>query len=259
MRDKVAENARGGFKRWQDYMQFKGPFEALFRFHLPLVAVFIFIVCLAFTFISLNKHALLACFGVNLCLWLAGFLFLRLGFIAKKDGYLRRFGRKAYKVAAFRYLLPYGVFWLSAVTMPLWVPGKRALELFPFSLLGLAVVITGLFLMHKILAVFGMDRLIYLYTYYPQEASLVKLKIFEFIRHPAYTAWIFFGAGFFLIRGSLTSLMCLAINFLAISLLVRAEEGDIIKDFQEDYRAYKNSVPCFFPRRPFAFFAFLFK
>jgi len=255
----VPINNQDGFKRWQGYMDFKSTKEAFLKFHLPLLVAFICIVSAAVASILLSRHSLLACLMISACLWLGCLLFLRLGFIGKRDGYIRQFGKAAYKIAAYRFLLPYGVFWLAAVTMPLWAPGERVLKLFPSSILSLAIIVATIFLMHKILIAFGMDRLIYLYTYFPQDATLVKLKIFEFIRHPAYAAWVYFGIGFFLIRGSFASLLCLVINFVAISIIIKAEEGDIIRDFKEDYRVYQGSVPCFFPKRPLAFVKFLFK
>ncbi|MDD5236728.1 MAG: methyltransferase [Candidatus Omnitrophica bacterium] len=255
----MSEDKQAAFRRWQDSMQFKSSPEALFKYHLPVLAVFISIVCSACIVIFANKQSVLSCVVVDVCLWLASFLFLRLGFVGKRDDYLKQHGRAAYRVAAFKFLLPYGALWLAAVTMPLWAPGERAIRLFPFSIIGLVVLVAGFFLMRKILNVFGIDRLIYLYTYFPEDATIVKLEIFEFIRHPAYAAWIYFGAAFFLIRGSWASLLCLAINFIAIYIVARAEEGDIIKDFKGDYYAYQNSVPCFFPKRPLAFVKFIFK
>jgi len=255
----MSNNTNEGFKRWLKYMQFKSAPEAFLRFHLPLVILLIAIISLSLAGVALGKKDILACLVLSICLWLACFSFLRIGFMGNRDKYLKRFGKIAYKIAAYKFMLPYGALWLSCVTMPLWIPGERILKLFPFSLLGLFFLAVAFFLLGKTQSAFGIDRLIFVYSYYPKEAALVKSKICEFIRHPAYTAWIYFGIGFFLIRGSLNSLVILSLNFLAISLLSRMEESDIIQDSKEDYLAYKSNVPCFLPKRPFAFLAFLFK
>ncbi len=83
--------------------------------------------------------------------------------------------------------------------------------------------------MNKTVAAFGIDRLIYVYSYFPEAAPLVKSEICGFIRHPAYASWIYLGCGFFLIRGSLASLVCFLFNFLAIVFLSLKEEEEIIR------------------------------
>jgi protein-S-isoprenylcysteine O-methyltransferase Ste14 len=253
----MLSNANQGFKRWLEYMQFKSSSEAFLKFHLPLVLLFVSVISCSLIGIAFSKKDLLASFVLSICLWLIGLSLLRLGFMGNRDKYLKRFGRLAYKIAAYKFMLPYGALWLSCVTMPLWIPGERVLKVVPFSLFGIFFIAVALFLLAKTKAASGIDRLIFVYSYYPDDAALVKSKIYEFIRHPAYAAWIYFGIGFFLIRGSLNSLVILGMNFLAISLLAWMEEADIIHDSKEDYRLYKNNVPSFLPKRPFAFFSFL--
>lgn len=204
-----------------------------------------------------GQQFILATFILNLCLWLICFLLFRMGFLGKKEIYLKRFGKAAYRKAFFRFLLPYSIFWWGAASMPLWVPGERILRLIPFSILGaIFIALAGLFII-KTQVVFGMDYFAFTHFYFPQEAKLVTSKIFGFIRHPIYTAWIYLGIGFFLIRGSLTSLASAIVNITVICVLSEMEERDIIKYFKEDYRAYKNSVPPFFPKKPVAFLKFL--
>jgi len=255
----VPKNTEDGFQRWAEYMQFKNLTEAFFKFELPITIISILVMFLFSALIILSKQLILTTLVISVCLWLVCFLLARFGFIGKREEYLKRFGKAAYRVAALRFLLPYAALWWSAASMPLWVPGERILKIIPFSILGAIFLVVLLLLTLKIQAVFGMDRLSFAYSYFPQEARLIKSQIFEFIRHPVYTGWIYFGIGFFLIRGSLTSLASLAVNIIAISILAGQEEKDIARYFKEDYLAYKNNVPRFFPKRPVAFLKFLFK
>lgn len=246
------------FRRWQGYMQFKSRGEAFVWFHRPLFILFGLLILLSAKLILLARYSLFACSAVNIFLWMCSFAFLYAGFIRKRNSYLCRFGKAAYKQAAMQFLLPYGAFWLSTTTMPLWVPGKRVFDLFPTAIPGVIFVVLGILLIRKTAFSLGIDRLIYVYSYYPQDAPLVKSKVFEFIRHPAYTAWLCLGLGFFFIRGSLSSLACFVLNFAAIIILIRHEERDIIGNFKEDYHAYQRNVPCIFSNKPLAFLRFLF-
>ena len=255
----MSKSGGDDFKRWADYMQFKSLTEACLKFELPITIISILVMFFSSVLVILSKQFILTALVIIVCLWSACFLLAKLGFIGKREKYLKQFGKAAYRVAAFRFLLPYAALWWSAASMPLWVPGERILRVIPFSIFGAIFLVVLLLLTLKIQAVFGMDRLSFAYSYFPQEARLVKSQIFEFVRHPVYTGWIYFGIGFFLIRGSLTSLVSVIVNIIAITILAREEEKDIMKYFKEDYLAYKNRVPRFFSKRPIAFLKFLLK
>ncbi|MDD5044446.1 MAG: isoprenylcysteine carboxylmethyltransferase family protein [Candidatus Omnitrophica bacterium] len=255
----MTEDKRDGFQRWAEYMQFKSLAEACFRFELPITIISTSVMFGFSALVILSKRLVLTTVILSTFLWAVCFLLAKLGFIGQREKYLKQFGKAAYRVAALRFLLPYAAFWWSAASMPLWVPGERILSIIPFSILGAFMLAVLLFLTLKIQAVFGMDRLSFAYSYFPQEARLVKSQIFEFLRHPVYAGWIYFGIGFFLIRGTFTSLASLTVNIIAISLLAGQEEKDITKYFKDDYVAYKKLVPRFIPKRPVAFLKFLFK
>ena len=255
----ASKDGEVGFRQWAGYMQFKNLIEACFRFELPIAIIGALIMFSGSVLVILSKHFVLTAIAINACLWLACFLLAKLGFIGKREEYLKRFGKSAYRVAALRFLLPYAALWWGAASMPLWVPGQRLLKVIPFSIFGAVVILVVCLLLFKIEAVFGMDRLSFAYSYFPQESRLVKSQVFEFIRHPVYTAWLYFGIGVFFIRGSMTSLVSIVINIIAISILANEEEKDIMKYFKEDYLAYTKKVPRFFSKRPIAFLKFLLK
>ncbi|MCM8771236.1 MAG: hypothetical protein NC936_05145 [Candidatus Omnitrophica bacterium] len=254
----IFKGGETGFRQWAAYMQFKDLTEACLRFELPIAVAGASIMFLGSILIILSRHFILTAVAINCGLWAVCFLLAKLGFIGQREKYLRQYGKSAYRVAALRFLLPYAALWWSAASMPLWVPGERAFHLFPFSIFGVIMLVVVCLLLFKIEAVFGMDRLSFVYSYFPQEARLVRSQIFGFIRHPVYTTWLYFAIGIFFIKGSFTSLASVAVNIVAISILAQEEEKDIIKYFKEDYLVYKKSVPRFFPKKPVAFLKFLF-
>jgi len=246
-----------GWHSWLVYMRFRNSYEAFFKFHLPLIFLFSLVLLLSLFLMAKLNYSFFAVLGIQLCLWLLCFLFLYAGFFRQRNKYLSCFGQNAYRLAAWRFLLPYGAFFLAALTWPLWAFRQKVQLNFPLFVPGIFFIVLGLLVIKKTLNALGIERLIYVYAYFPENKCLVKSGICAFLRHPAYSAWIYFNCGFFCLRGSFPLLISALLNLAALAFIAKKEESQITKDFPEDYLLYQKQVPAFFPRNPFSFLLFL--
>jgi len=82
-----------------------------------------------------------------------------------------------------------------------------------------------------------------------QQKELVTTGLYSLIRHPQYTGLFIglFGEGV-VHWPTLFSVGLMPVIVLAYGLLARSEEKRVIEEFGEQYRAYQQRVPMFFPR-----------
>jgi len=82
-----------------------------------------------------------------------------------------------------------------------------------------------------------------------QQDQLVTAGLYSFVRHPQYTGLFIglFGEGV-VHWPTLFSVVLLPVIVLAYGLLARSEEKRVIEQFGDEYRAYQQRVPMFFPR-----------
>ncbi len=82
-------------------------------------------------------------------------------------------------------------------------------------------------------------------THHPDE--IVKSGIYSSIRHPQYLGGFLSHIGMTFLLSSLYSLLCTPIVALVIYLLCRKEERELVREFGDEYRGYREEVPMFFP------------
>lgn len=82
-----------------------------------------------------------------------------------------------------------------------------------------------------------------------QENRLATTGLYALVRHPQYTGLFIglFGEGV-VHWPTLFSVILLPVIVLAYGLLARSEEKRVIEQFGEEYLAYQQRVPMFFPR-----------
>lgn len=82
-----------------------------------------------------------------------------------------------------------------------------------------------------------------------RENRLVTDGLYAFVRHPQYSGLFLglFGEGF-VHWPTVFSITVLPVIVLAYVLLARREEKRMLEEFGDEYRAYKERVPMFFPR-----------
>ncbi|MBY9012611.1 MAG: isoprenylcysteine carboxylmethyltransferase family protein [Candidatus Lokiarchaeota archaeon] len=77
---------------------------------------------------------------------------------------------------------------------------------------------------------------------------IVSTNIYSLIRHPQYFGGVLAHIGITFLLSSLFSLIFTPLVFLLNFLVSWKEEKELIKEFGEDYKNYKEKVPMFFPR-----------
>jgi len=78
--------------------------------------------------------------------------------------------------------------------------------------------------------------------------KIVSTKIYSIIRHPQYFGGLLAHVGISLLLSSLLSLIFTPLVILLNFLVARKEEKELIKEFGNDYKDYKEKVPMFFPK-----------
>ena len=180
-----------------------------------------------------------------------GFLLLYLFFRYKND-FKARFGPLAYSKAVRRFGFP-GVAIISAVVARIrTIPGPEIPHYWWYIVLpglGWALIAVGALLFLRALRTFGVDYLIMLYVYFPEESHLVDHKIYNILRHPAYAAAQRIAFGLALLNGNWFALACALIFALGLWGWVRlVEEKELTERFGPAYVEYRQRVPAFWPR-----------
>ena len=77
---------------------------------------------------------------------------------------------------------------------------------------------------------------------------IVSTKIYSLIRHPQYFGGILAHIGISILLSSLLSLIFTPLVILHNFLIAWKEEKELIKEFGEEYKNYKENVPMFIPK-----------
>ena len=180
-----------------------------------------------------------------------GFLLLYL-FIRYRKGFKARFGNLAYNRAASMLAFP-GVAIIAAVLARIrYLPGPEIPRFRGFIVLpglGYVLIALGVLLFMRTLQTFGIDNLIMLYVYFPEESQLVNHRIYNILRHPAYASAQYIALGLALINGNWFAIACVLLFALGLWVWVRlVEEKELIERFGPAYDEYRQRVPAFWPR-----------
>jgi methanethiol S-methyltransferase len=82
-----------------------------------------------------------------------------------------------------------------------------------------------------------------------EEVSVFKRSgILKYVRHPIYSGTILIVLGFLLFNPTLATLVSVGCILAYLPVGIFLEEKKLIKQFGDQYRAYKNDVPSVFPR-----------
>ncbi len=184
-------------------------------------------------------------------------------FFRFRQDFKARFGPLAYRRAAQWYGLP-GVTLIVAVVIRIrYLPGPE-IPYVGWSLvlpaLGWVLIGVGALLGLRTVQLFGVDNLTMLYVYFPEESRLVGHRIYNILRHPAYSAVQDIAFGLALLNGNGFALACASIFAFGLWGWVRlVEERELIERFGQAYVAYRQHVPPFLPhlRDLSGFFGFL--
>ncbi|MHA1247009.1 MAG: methyltransferase family protein [Candidatus Thorarchaeota archaeon] len=131
---------------------------------------------------------------------------------------------------------------LAAIGVP-WAVDMIARTIGGFVLIALALAT-----MRSAVYTFGIDYMLLMYLYFPEESDLQSHDIYSVIRHPAYFGAVLFALGGLLFRLSIYSVLLVLIVFAGLKYHVSIEERELIERFGESYREYMCQVPGLYVR-----------
>ncbi|MBN1364822.1 MAG: isoprenylcysteine carboxylmethyltransferase family protein [Syntrophaceae bacterium] len=160
-----------------------------------------------------------------------------------------RLGKNGYRFC-FWFLFTPGLFFcfIPASFHPAYVPGDFIAGHEYMFAVGIFFAAIGVLTALRIYAVFGLDRFLYLYIFFPEEGSMADDEIFNYIRHPQYASFLYLGIGFSLMNGTWQSVVLSLPNLLFAFFRIIPEERDLVNRFGESYSDYRKRVPALIPR-----------
>ncbi len=125
--------------------------------------------------------------------------------------------------------------------------------------LSLVFIVTGMLLVRSAIFTFGIDYMMVVYLYFPEESEIQEHAIYSVLRHPTYLTVVLFGIGAMFFRLSVYSIGICIIIYLVIRLHTRREEEELIERFGDGFRDYMSRVPALLirPQQLRAFFKFI--
>ncbi len=179
-----------------------------------------------------------------------GFLLLT-RFFSQRKRYQEKYGNRAYEQAFARFNIPGLGIVAASIGHLAYIAGPEIPNLWWKQwLVGIGIVLVGLGLLLWLRTVmsFGLDSLMMLYVYHPEQGKRFGDGIYKFMRHPIYAATMDIGFGLALIHGNWYALLVALILPLFFAGWVRlVEERELIERFP-DYIEYRRRVPAFSPR-----------
>jgi protein-S-isoprenylcysteine O-methyltransferase Ste14 len=173
-------------------------------------------------------------------------------FFRYKQDIKARFGPLAYRRAALLYGLPAVTIIAAVVARVRYLPGPEIPRFgwyIVLPALGWVSIVAGALLGLRTVQIFGVDNLTMLYVYFPEESQLVNHRIYNILRHPAYSAVQYIAFGLALLNGNWFAFACALIIAFGLWGWVRlVEEKELIERFGQAYVEYRQHVPPFLPR-----------
>jgi protein-S-isoprenylcysteine O-methyltransferase Ste14 len=147
---------------------------------------------------------------------------------------------------------------LSQSVLP-WFGVPLGLDLMFRAVLGAGLAVTAIATALRALLQFGVDYMLVVYLYFPEESEVQNHNIYSVIRHPAYFSLTLLGFGALLSRASVYSLAFFLIIVATLRIHIYVEEKELLQRFGEGYREYRKSVPGLYvhPRNLGKFFCYL--
>ena len=119
---------------------------------------------------------------------------------------------------------------------------------------------TGILLVIRAFLTFGIDYMLLVYLYFPEESEVQNQKIYSALRHPAYAAIIIISLAGTIFSFTLFSVALFLLYLTGFLIHVRlVEEKELIERFGSSYEDYRKKVPAFFvkPKNLSILFGFL--
>ncbi len=180
-----------------------------------------------------------------------GFLILSL-FFSRKQTYKDKYKELAYRNAAAHYVMPGLGLIFGAVAHAGYMNGPFVPVgwwTIAFLVVGWFSICIGALLWIRSVATFGLDNLMLLYVYYPEEGRIVDSNIYSVLRHPIYASLLRIWVGLALLNGNANSIIFTIFVPLGLTGWIHlVEEKELIERFGQPYADYRKRVPAFWPK-----------
>jgi protein-S-isoprenylcysteine O-methyltransferase Ste14 len=104
-------------------------------------------------------------------------------------------------------------------------------------------VTLGLLTMRRAVLTFGVDYMIVIYLYFPDESEIQEREIYSIIRHPTYFAGVLLGMSAMLFRMSVFAIIFFVLFYATWRAQISVEEKELVERFGEGYSEYMERVP----------------
>ncbi len=180
-----------------------------------------------------------------------------------REIYRKNYGKLAYQHFYFKFMIYMPPFGNASAFLPLLLikydflptiitisnPVINAFN-FPFYSsipIGIFFIIIGV-LIRRPSGGFDVDTQLLVYLIFPENSKKIQSGIYKFIRHPQYAGEGFVIMGIGIFANNLLAIGVALIHFLAYLLVIKIEDGELIKRFGDDFRSYQKKVPALFPK-----------
>lgn len=106
------------------------------------------------------------------------------------------------------------------------------------------IMLIGLLVVRSAVLTFGVDYMVVVYLYFPEESEIQNHEIYSVVRHPAYMAGVILAVAAMVFRCSVYSIVLGIIGYLIFRIHIRREEAELLDRFGEGYREYMEKVPA---------------
>ncbi len=187
--------------------------------------------------------------GTGLCMYA--------GFWRHRAMYRERYGMQAYRQLFFRFLVPFLISASAALYFPLLADGRRFLSPLIANSLAAYLLISMQLIEFRGAPIFwDFEWRAFVYNVFPERGRIVTAGIFQWLRHPVYSAGMRFSLALALLRNNWSAMLCAILFNAALCCWAGVEERDLERK-DVAYARYRKRVPAFFVTRPVRFWTFL--
>lgn len=170
------------------------------------------------------------------------------GLLGHRKSYRKKYDNLAYRQAFFHFGVWGMPLMASTIIHPLIVRDERIIPIVAALIIGSCLLWIGFVLHRSAVETLRIDRMIFIYTYFPEEGNFVSTGIYSLIRHPIYSSAIHMVFGFGILRGSISSLICSILVLITFLIWIKIEEQEMRERGGEEYVKYQKNTSALFPK-----------